>query len=216
MQLARSGAMVLSWDLVGWGDTLGDHELPDTKPRQIRHGLEILQFLKSLDHLDSERIGLVGFSGGAHLGIYLSALDSSIQTRVLASMVSTLRVGNCNCELLGYPYHSVAEGTDNVELCALFEPRSQLLISNGQDWTRHFPEIGLKTIQKIYSLSENPANLESTHLQDHGHAFSNHHRQLTYRFLERALKLNFARNQKGEVEENWIPQISEELLRAPR
>ena len=216
MVLARSGASVVCWDMIGWGDTLGNHDLSDTKQKQIQIGLEILEVFTHQNHIDSKRIGLVGFSGGANLGLFLTSLTPKIKVRVLASMISALRMGNCSCELLGYPYQQVSVGTDNVELSAVFAPNPQLIISNGQDWTRHFPQIGLKTLQKIYSLYNQPANLQSLHLPNHGHQFSKTHRQASYTFLEKYLNLSFERNEKGEVEESWVPEITEEMLRAPR
>ena len=212
MNLARAGSYVITWDMIGWGNTLGDHEQPDTKGRQVQHGLEIFKAFQNQSQLDKNRVGLVGFSGGAHLGILLTALISQIQTRILASMVSSLRVGNCSCELLGYPYQSVVNGTDNIELSALFEPRPQLIISNGSDWTRHFPEIGFNTISKIYSLSHHSEKIESIFLKQAGHDFSSHHRQLTYDFLEKQLKLQFTRDTYGNVNENWVPIIDEATL----
>ena len=212
MNLARAGAFVMTWDMIGWGNTLGDHDQPETKPRQVQHGLELLKVFSTQQYLDKKRIGLVGFSGGAHLGIYLSALTDDIQTRVLASMISSLRVGNCSCELLGYPYQNVFHGTDNVELSALFEPRPQLIISNGSDWTRHFPEIGFNTIYKIYSLSNSSQKLESIFLKEMGHDFSPGHRQIAYNFLEKNLKLRFTKDINGQVDETWIPIIDEAAL----
>lgn len=63
--LARMGAVVLSYDMVGWADsTQTTHAHPFVLALQIWNSIRCLDFLESLKEVDMKRVGITGASGG--------------------------------------------------------------------------------------------------------------------------------------------------------
>jgi dienelactone hydrolase len=83
---ARMGALVLSIEMVGYGDSIGQvgqeaHKRPFTQTLQIWNATRALDYLLSLDGADPKRVAVTGESGGGTQTFLLTALDPRVTLR---------------------------------------------------------------------------------------------------------------------------------------
>lgn len=214
--LARMGAIVFAYDMVGFGEsTQAPHHHSETLRLQAYNSMRCVDYLLSLGNVDDARLAVTGESGGGTQTFVLGCLDDRIDVAVPTVMVSSYFYGGCICES-GMPIHknSGEHETNNVEIAATFAPKPQLLISDGGDWTAHVPEAEFPYLQRVYRLCGAEGNVENAHFADEGHDYGPSKRKAMYPFLAKHLKLDLARiqNDAGEIDESLFkPRSSEEL-----
>jgi len=205
--LARMGAVVFAYDMVGYGDSqISQHKIPKAFKLQTINSIRALDFLLSQPNIDKNRVGVTGESGGGTQDFMLTALDPRIKVSVPVVMVSAHFFGGCVCES-GMPVHKKGGfQTNNVEIAALAAPRPMLIVSDGDDWTKNNPAVEYPHLQKIYGLYGKENNVENVHLPNEKHDYGLSKRIAAYRFLAKYLQLDMSKATKtdGSIDESKV------------
>ncbi|MCK4374663.1 MAG: acetylxylan esterase, partial [Candidatus Brocadiae bacterium] len=158
IQLARMGATVFSWDMVGYNDScqIPHREFRAADPHwglslmglQAWNTIRATDFLLSLPEVDAGRIGVTGCSGGGTQTFAHMAVDERIATAAPICMISYRFQGGCLCE--NAPLLRL--DATNVELARLFAPKPLFVGSCTGDWTADTPEKELPALRAVYRL----------------------------------------------------------------
>ena len=207
--LAMMGAYVFTYDMVGYGE-LGDygwvHRHPETLKLQLWNSIRAVDFLMTLQNIDKKKIGVTGASGGGTQSFLLAALDHRIAVSVPTVMVSAHFFGGCVGES-GMPIHkSNHHQTNNVEIASCFAPKPQLIISDGDDWTKNNPDVEYPFMQYIYGLYGKEENIKNVHLPEEKHDYGINKRLAMYPFMAKHLHLDLSKIQdnSGKIHEENV------------
>ena len=202
---ARMGVLVFTYDMVGYAcSTQVEHKIKSACTLQTWNSIRALDFVLSLPNVDPKRVGVTGGSGGGTQTFLLTAIDERVCFSAPVVMVSSFFYGGCICES-GLPIHK-GEGyaTNNAEISAMAAPRPQLIVSDGNDWTRLNPENEFPFIQNIYKFYGAENLVENAHFPDEVHNYGHSKRQAAYKFFAKHLGLDLVpfKNENGEVNED--------------
>jgi dienelactone hydrolase len=229
VQLARMGAVVFLYDMIGYADSVQIAQAIAHSPRgrerkgpdeglffsvgselrqqsilglQMWNAVRALDFLTSLPDVDPRRIAVTGASGGGTQTFLLGAIDDRPAVAFPAVMVSARMQGGCTCENATY----LRIGTGNVELAALFAPKP-LGMTAADDWTRTMPTDGFPQLQAHYDLFGAKDKVQLFPFLQFGHNYNHVSRAAMYGFLSRHLGLGF---DEPVLESEFVPLSREE------
>jgi sugar phosphate isomerase/epimerase/dienelactone hydrolase len=192
--IAKMGGMLFNYDMFAWGESLLQFKFEDHR-RSLAMTLQTLASIRILDYLlaqkdaDTNRVAIVGGSGGGTHTVFMAALDKRIKVSAPVVNLSSYFYGGCPCES-GTDVHACGGRTDNLEIAAMAAPQPQLVVSDGGDWTDRMPEHDFPYLQKIYNWYGKNNNIVNVHLPNDKHDFGFNKRKAVYEFFAKHLKLN--------------------------
>ena len=186
--LARMGAVCVDFDLYGWGESekeVGEaaHHTSRAHVYQAACGYILLDWMLShRKDIDTERVGVMGGSGGGTHTVLLSLLDERVKASAPVVHLASHFDGGCPCES-GKPVQLAAGGTCEPELAAVMAPKPMLIVSDGGDWTSSVPTLEFPYLQRIYGFYGAKDKVRNVHLPNERHDFKENKRQAVYDFF---------------------------------
>ena len=210
--LARMGAVCVDFDLYGWGESqqeVGDHHSSRAHVYQAACGYILLDWmLKNRKDIDTERVGVMGGSGGGTHTVLLSLLDERVTASAPVVHLASHFDGGCPCES-GMPVQLSAGGTCEPELAAVVAPKPMLIVSDGGDWTSSVPTLEFPYLQRIYSFYGAQDKVRNVHLPNERHDFRENKRKAVYDFFIDVFGLD-----RSMLDESKIEIEPEETLKS--
>ena len=210
--LARMGAVCVDFDLYGWGESekeVGDHHSSRAHVYQAACGYILLDWmLKNRKDIDTERIGVMGGSGGGTHTVLLSLLDERVTASAPVVHLASHFDGGCPCES-GKPVQLSAGGTCEPELAAVMAPKPMLIVSDGGDWTSSVPTLEFPYLQRIYGFYGAQDKVRNVHLPNERHDFRENKRNAVYDFFIDVFGLD-----RSMLDESKITIEPEETLKS--
>ncbi|WP_157967367.1 MULTISPECIES: S9 family peptidase [Paraliobacillus] len=199
VELVKKGVVVIVPELVGFGDRrLEEDESADNSCYRIASQLllygktlaglrvaecrRLLDYMESQDVIDTNRIGIMGLSGGGLVAGFTSILDQRIQATVISGYTNTFKNGiMARRHCLDNYIPNILSCGELPNLIGLIAPRPLFIEAGKADHL--FPIETVKTamekLKKIYHLQQADNNLTS-HLFEGGHEISG---ELSYQWL---------------------------------
>lgn len=149
-----------------------------------------IDYMETRPEIDSDRIGCIGFSMGAGLALFVSALDERIKVAVSMLGVTTYKAimkhQRVHCMLYYIP--GILKHMDFPEIVSLVAARPYLIINGKLD--SDMPLEGLREVttqaRKVYRLLGKRQAFR-VHITNSGHVCNREVRKLAYKWLERWL-----------------------------
>lgn len=215
--LARGGAIVFAYDMVGYNDTTQlPHKFGQGKREllwnfgpfgiQLWNSIRAADYLLSLPEADPKRLGMTGASGGGTQTFILTAVDDRIRAAAPVNMVSFSMQGGCECENAA----GLRIGSNNVEIAAIAAPRPMLMVAATGDWTKNMLEEELPAVKSVYRLY-GAEELVSAVRIDAPHNYNRDSRAAVYRFFRE--QFGIAANLEQERPPSLLERLR--LLSAP-
>ena len=212
--LARMGAVCVDFDLYGWGESEKEvgadaHHTSRAHVYQAACGYILLDWmLKNRKDIDTERVGVMGGSGGGTHTVLLSLLDERVTASAPVVHLASHFDGGCPCES-GMPVQLSAGGTCEPELAAVIAPKPMLVVSDGGDWTSSVPTLEFPYLQRIYGFYGAQDKVRNVHLPNERHDFRENKRNAVYDFFIDVFGLD-----RSMLDESKIEIESEETLKS--
>lgn len=212
--LARMGAVCVDFDLYGWGESEKEvgaeaHHTSRAHVYQAACGYVLLDYmLKNRKDIDTERVGVMGGSGGGTHTVMLSLLDERVTASAPVVHLASHFDGGCPCES-GMPVQLSAGGTCEPELAAVIAPKPMLVVSDGGDWTSSVPTLEFPYLQRIYGFYGAQDKVRNVHLPNERHDFRENKRNAVYDFFIDVFGLD-----RLMLDESKIEIESEETLKS--
>lgn len=219
INFAKQGYVVLSYDMVGYGDNRQvSHRFTDTNIHaawgisilgmQLWNSIRALDFLTTLPDVDNNRLGCTGASGGGTQTFMVTAVDERIKVSAPVNMISAHFQGGCVCENVP----GLRLDGSNVEIGALAAPRPLLMVAATGDWTKNTPTVEYPMMQSIYKLY---GALDKVYSQqfDYPHNYNKDSREAVYAWF--AKWMLYDDNSENYKEQPFQVEDENELLNFP-
>lgn len=211
--LARMGAVVVDYDIFGWGDSelqVGKvaHAAYYGMQAQTLWSLVVTDWiLKSRQDIDPQRVGVTGGSGGATHALLLALLDDRFTAAApMVHLVSHFD-GGCPCES-GVAVSLAGGGSCMTELLATLAPRSVLIISDGGDWTHSYPDLEYPFLQRVWGFYGAEDKVHNAHFAEERHDVGVNKRHAMYEFFGEVFGLDVSK-----IDESRVKILPQESLR---
>ncbi|MDX6916617.1 alpha/beta fold hydrolase [Pectobacterium carotovorum] len=209
-ELAKRGYVVLAVDALGWGSR-GPIKYEQQQAlasnffnlgRSLAglmayEDMRATDFLASLEQVDKQRIGVVGFSMGAYRAWQLAALSDKVAATAAVSWIGTydglMTPGN-NVLRGQSAFYMLHPGQptrfDFPDVASVAAPKPMLLFNGGKD--KLFPtqsvEDAYAKMHKVWQSQRADSKLQTKIWPELGHVFYQEQQEEVFRFLDQWLK----------------------------
>jgi hypothetical protein len=185
--LARMGAISISFDLFGWGESelqvgAENHATSIAMTYQLVSTIRLLDYALTRKDADPSRIGACGGSGGGTHSVLLATIDPRFSACCPVAHITSHFDGGCPCES-GLPVQYVLGGTTSAEMLATMAPKPIMLVGDEGDWTHTHPDIEVPFLKRIYGFYNATDQVQNIFLPGEKHDFRISKRQGVYAYF---------------------------------